>query len=297
MRAAFIFSVAIVCWLASLASATVSTDVVFKVGTNSSIDWFEINNPSVGGTITVANQPYAHSQALNAAAVDIATNQLIYDAYGPAYGISLTGLTLVPNTATVVSVASLGTWPNGDDNAGYSKTTGLVYYHVYGSDVLQYLNFNTDGTISGNTTVGTLHGGGFVTPSITSGDLDVDASGNIWIAGLNSASNPRLWSFDPTTLENEANLDPTDNYSGIAFDSSGTTLYGYSTDTDQYGIINQTTGDFQTVLMTSSSLFGDAGDLTEATVSVAVPEPSFLAPLILAAGLGLARRKGAAGPR
>jgi len=291
MRAAVIAGWLIVCWAASLASATVSTGVIFKVGTNASIDWFAINNPSVNGTIAVANQPYASSQALNAAAVDIATNQLIYDAYGPAYGINLTGLVLVPNSATVVSVASLGTWPNGDDNAGYSRATGLVYYHVYGSDELQYLNFNPDGTISGNTTVGTLHGGAFDTPSITTGDLDVSANGTIWIAGLNSASNPRLWSFDPTTLENQANLDPADNYSGIAFDSTVTTLYGYTTDTDQYGVINQTTGNFQTVLMTSSSLFGDAGDLTEATVSVAVPEPSSLALLAAAIALGLGRKK------
>ncbi len=37
---------------------TITHDVVFKVGTNARINWFEIDNPSVGGVIDVANQPY-----------------------------------------------------------------------------------------------------------------------------------------------------------------------------------------------------------------------------------------------
>src|SRR5690348_446768 len=91
---------------------TITADVAFKVGNNASIDWFEIANPSVRGTITVTNQPYPSTHSLNSAVVDIGRNRLIYmdDALGtsgPAYAFNLAGLLLVPNAATPVTVSSL----------------------------------------------------------------------------------------------------------------------------------------------------------------------------------------------
>ncbi len=183
---------------------TITHDVVFKVGTNSSINWFEIDNPSVGGTITVTNQPYANTDDLNTVVIDISRNRLMYvDDTGPgnpAYAINLTGLTLVPGAATSVTVSSLGDWAQGNDNAGYSKADGRVYYHVYNSIELRYLNFDASGNISGYTTVGNFNGASFMTQTIRAGDLDFDSSGNIWVSGINSGSDPRLWSFNPTTL-------------------------------------------------------------------------------------------------
>jgi hypothetical protein len=258
---------------------TFTHDVAFKVGTNASINWFEIDNPSVGGVITVANQPYPSTHELNAAVVDISRNRLIYiddtnGNSGPAYAINLTGLTLTPNATTSVTVASLGNWPEGNDNAGYSKADGRIYYHVYDSIEVRYLNFDSSGNISGSTTVGNLNGSSFTTPSITTGDLDFDSSGTLWISGVNSSSDPRLWSFNPTTLTVMANKIPTKVYSGITFDATGTTLYGYRGDTGQYGIVDEDTGNLKTVLTIDTNLFGDAGDLAEAIGTIAVPEPS-----------------------
>ncbi len=68
------------------------------------------------------------------------------------------------------------------------------------------------------------------------------------------------------------NKDPTANYSGIIFDATGTTLYGYRD--GEYGSIDENTGEFQTVLVTGSSLFNTSGDLAEGIETVAVPEPT-----------------------
>jgi hypothetical protein len=255
--------------------STSTHDVAFKVGTNARINWFEIDNPSVGGVITVANQPYPSTDSLNAAVVDISLNRLIYidDTNGStsAFGINLTGLTLVPNATTSVTVSSLGDWSGGNDNAGYNRANGRIYYHVYDSDEVHYLNFDSSGDISGYTTVGTLNGSSFTTPSITTGDLDFDASGKMWVSGLNSGSNRKLWSFDPTTLTVIANKNPSKNYSGIVFDATGTTLYGYVGETGEYGIIDENTGNFQNVLETDTTLFDGSGDLAEGIETIVIP--------------------------
>jgi hypothetical protein len=254
-------------------------DVAFLVGENARINWFEIDNPSVGGTLTVTNQPYPNSHALNAAVVDAGRNRLLYidDTSGSTatYAINnLTGLTLLPNAATTVTVTSIGNWPGGNDNAGYNKTDGRVYYHVYNDIEARYLSFDASGNISGSTSLGDFTV--LTTPTIVSGDFDFDSSAFMWVAGLNSASSPRLWRIDPTTLAVVNTRNPPGNYSGIIFDATGTTLYGYMGDTGQYGIINQTTGNFQTVLATDQGLFGTSGDLAEAVMTV-VPEPSTIA--------------------
>jgi hypothetical protein len=67
---------------------------------------------------------------------------------------------------------------------------------------------------------------------------------------------------------------PTSLYAGITFDATGTQLYGYVAATGNYGIINETTGNFQTVVDTNTSVFGNSGDLAEGIETIAVPEPS-----------------------
>jgi len=297
-----IFLAGVVLFAASIplsfaAPLTTTADVAFKVGDNASIDWFEIANPSVGGTITIASQPYSGSDNLNSAVVDASRNRLIYiddsNLSSPAYAISLTNLQLVPNKATPAQASSIGDWPGGNDNAGYSKANGQVYYHVYGSDQVRTLNFEPDGMINGFTIVGTLNGSSFTTPSVTAGDIDFDSSGTLWISGVNSGGGNRLWSFNPTTLTVMRNVDPVHACSGIAFDAAGTTLYGFDGLTGKYGIVDETTGNFKTVLETSTTLFGGSGDLAEGMETIVVPEPSSLGIILTTiAALHVCRRKG-----
>ncbi len=57
---------------------TVTHDVAFVVGTKAAIHWFEVDNPAIGGTISVINQPYPSTDALNSAVVDVSRNRLMY---------------------------------------------------------------------------------------------------------------------------------------------------------------------------------------------------------------------------
>lgn len=276
--------------------STIVHDVAFKVGSNASIIWFEIDNPAVGGTLSVTNAPYASNAQLNGAVVDISRNRLIYDvdpaANPTAYAINLAGVQLLQNGVTTVSVSSLGAWAGGTETAGYRKADGNVYYQVSGTDELRYLNFNSSGGISGYTSVGTLNGPSTFTTSITGGDLDFDASGTLWMTGISDSNYANLWSFNSSTLQRSSLVITADDYNGMTFDATGTTMYAFDDVTDQYGIINTATGGFQTVLATDSTRFGDGGDLAQAMESiVTVPEPAALSIAAIGSVLALRRRR------
>lgn len=295
MKRAGLIGVFISAALVHWASADpITHDVVFKVGANSGIEWFEIDNPAVAGTIQVANAPYASNSELNGAVVDAARNRLIFvtQTSSAAYSIDLTGLQLLQNGATVVNVTPLGIAPGLTTDAGYNKGNGQVYYRPEDTDELRYLNFDSVGTITGYTSVGTMQGTtqAPLTPFMQGGDLDFDASGSLWLTGDNSTGGPRVWNFDPTTLQLISVVTAPYEYRGMIFDAAGQTMYGYTDSTSQYGIINPTTGQFQTVLDTDVNSFGDGGDLAEATATI-VPEPFFLPPILLVGLIAVRRRR------
>jgi hypothetical protein len=280
-------------WMASASWAQVSQEVVFRVGQNADIDWFVINNPAIRGTLNVTNAPYANTTDLNGAAVDQpfagGRNRLIFAATAGTsvppptngYAINLAGLTLLQNGATPVTVTFLGAWDTGVDDAGYRKADGQVYYSPINTDQLRRLNFGPTGLITGFTNMGNYNGGG--TPnSVTMGDIDFAADGSMWVAGNNADTNPvvpTLWNFNFTTLNALSTLlTGGEVFNGMTFNAAGDTLYGYKQTTGQYGVINQATGGFQTVLDTDLSEFGVLGDLATGTAIVVtgIPEPSTL---------------------
>jgi hypothetical protein len=211
--------------------------------------------------------------------VDVARNRLIYDSTpdGGGYAISLTGLQLVQNGPTPVTLSPIGTFPGVPLNAGYRKIDGQVYYHPQASDELRRLDVGPTGQITGFTAIGNFNG--TATPnSITGGDIDFAADGAVWVTGNNDTGNPRLWGFDFNSLNQLVNVATTDQYNGITFNAAGDTLYGYRDTTGQYGIIDRATGGFQSVVATDLSVFGVGGDLATGTlIVVQVPEPSALA--------------------
>lgn len=269
-------------------------EVVFRVGTDAVLDWFVIDNPSIHGTLDVTNAPYASGTPLNAAAVDLGRDRLLFEtatATAQGYAISLAGLQLLPNKATPVTVTALGTWPDGGDNAGYRKADGQIYYHPNATDQLRQLDFGPTGLITGSTVVGNFNGNG--TPnSITGGDIDFSSNGSIWLSGIDENSVPKLWNFDFTTLNAITAISLNNNYNGMTFNAEGDTLYGYKAQTGNYGIINTTTGAFQSVLDTDTTLFGLGGDLATGTANITiVPEPASLSLMALAALPLLLRRR------
>jgi hypothetical protein len=188
------FVVAAVAWLFATGSAPVQAttqEVVFRVGDNASIDWFAIDDPaSMHGTLNVTNAPYDNTTQLNSAAVDLSLNRLVYGTNTgtvQGYAINLTGLNLVQNGVTPVTLTALGLWPGGgvNDNAGYRKNDGKVYFHPKGSDQLRTLDFDPiTGLITGVTNVGKFNGSN-APNSITGGDIDFSADGSIWLSGDN----------------------------------------------------------------------------------------------------------------
>lgn len=270
-------------------SAIITHDVAFKVGTNGSIIWFEIDDPSISGTLQVTNAPYPDTDALNAATVDISRDRLIYDDDTnlndvQSYAINLAGLQLLQNGTTPVTTVSLGVWPGGGPSAAYSQAGGQVYYLAIGTENVRYLDFNSSGQITGYTSVGSLSGNGLTT-SIDRGDIDFDASGNLWVTGYNSSGTARLWEFNSSTLELSNVVSTGNTYNGMVFDSSGQTMYAYDDATAQYGVVNTSTGGYQTVLATDSTRFADLGDLAQTMATIlTVPEPTCL-PITAIAGL------------
>jgi hypothetical protein len=281
--------IAAVAWLglAGVSQAQVMQEVVFRVGDNASIDWFVINNPTIHGTLNVANAPYPSTDGLNAAAVDVNRNRLVFNDPANGYAISLAGLQLIAGGGTPVTVSSLGTYPDLSYSAGYRKTDGQLYYIPDQTIQLKQLNFNpTTGTITGATVFGNFTGG---PTAIHGGDLDFAANGSIWVTGDNQNGQPRLWNFDGTTLNALSVIVTPNFYNGITFNAAGDTLFGYQATTGQYGVIDTTTGVFQTVLDTDTTFFGVNGDLATGTAIVVsgIPEPSTL-------GLGTAAAIGGA---
>jgi hypothetical protein len=284
--------IAAVAWLVLAGNSwgQVVQEVVFRVGENADIDWFVVNNPAIRGTLNVTNASYSPTTDLNGAAVDQpfagGRDRLIFAAptstvIAPpsnGFAINLTGLTLVQNGATPVTVTPLGAWDSGVDNAGYRKADGGVYYTPYNTDQLRKLNFGPTGLITGFTNVGNYNGGS--TPNaVTQGDIDFAADGSMWVAGNNADTNPAvptLWHFNFATLNSLSTLlTGGEVYNGMTFNAAGDTLYGYKQTTGQYGTIDQTTGGFQTVLDTDTTEFGVLGDLATGTaVIVQVPEPT-----------------------
>jgi hypothetical protein len=273
-----------------------SQEVVFRVGTQSAVDWFVIDDPSIHGTLNVTNTTYG-SVPLNAAAVDLSRNRLIYDTLGATtpegWAISLAGLQLIPNGVTTVAATDLGAWPDGSADAGYRKSDGQIYYHVDDSDELRQLNFDSTGQIAGFTKVGNLNGTNLPN-SISRGDIDFSNNGSIWLTGNNDNGDPTLWNFDFSTLNTISTINLTTVYNGMTFNAAGDTLYGYQAATGKYGTINMTTGAL-TVLDTDQTFFGSNGDLATgtATVTIAMPEPAsfFLCAASLLGLAPLARRK------
>jgi hypothetical protein len=276
---------------------TITHEVAFKVGANGGIDWFEIDNPAVAGTLQVNNAPYPSNSELNAAAVDVARNRLIFvvQSNSAAYSVDLTGLQLLQNGATVVNVTSIGIGSGLTTAAGYNKADGRIYYRPENTDELRYLNFDSVGTITGYASVGTMHGSAQapLTPYMQGGDLDFDASGSLWLTGDNSSGGPRLWNFDPTTLGLINVITAPFEYRGMTFDAAGQNMFGYTDSTSQYGIINTATGGFQTVLATDVHSFDDGGDLADwATATIViVPEPFILPPVVLVGFITFRRKR------
>jgi hypothetical protein len=279
---------------AHFASAdTITHEVAFKVGSNGGIDWFEIDNPSVNGTLQVNSPPYASNSQLNAAVVDVARNRLVFavQSTNAAYSIALAGLQLLQNGATAVSASSLGTAAGLTTAAGYNKTNGLIYYRPETSDEIRTLNFDSNGFITGYTSVGTMQGSGLTT-YMTGGDLDFDSSGSLWLTGSNSTGGARVWNFDPSTLQLISVVTAPHEYQGMTFDAAGQNMYAYDDASFQYGTINTATGGFQTILATNVNQFGDGGDLADATETiVTVPEPFILPPVVLIGFVAFRRRR------
>ncbi len=223
-------------WAAPAQAATHEVVFFCRADANANLVWFDINDPTVRGTLNVTNAPYVNNAPLNGAAIDLARNRLIYDidGEGTGYAISLAGLQLIPNAATPVIATNLGIWDSAGDNAGYRKTDGQVYYHPNGATgtELRRLSFGPAGEITGFTVVGNFSG----PTAITQGDIAFDASGSIWLAGVNQNGDSRLWNYDPTTLNPISTLSMPHVYSGLAFNAAGNTLYGDLRATGQYGI-------------------------------------------------------------
>jgi hypothetical protein len=270
----------IFCWQTGPAIVRAATqEVVFRAAENSTIDWFEINNPAIHGTLKVTNAPYDNTTPLNAAVVDVGRNRLVYDSATDnpqGYAISLAGLQLVPNSATPVTITSLGAWPDAGDNAGYRKADGQVYYHPSDSDQLRQLEFGPTGMITGFTAIGNFNGGD-APESVSGGDLDFSANGSLWLSGHNDNDVSKLWDFDFASLDAISTITLPHIYNGMTFNSAGDTLYGYDATSGQYGTVNTTTGAFSQVLDTDLAFFGSYGDLATGTTNIAiVPEPASL---------------------
>ncbi len=286
--------------LGAALQAQTPSEVVFRVGSSSQVVWFDINTPSINGTLDIStNGFFGASGGLNAAIWDPVRLRLVFTnllagSPLPWYAIDMVGQPLVAGSSVnVVSRLSfIGNPAIGAGNVsvpqgGYRPADGGYYILEATSDRTYRLNQNGAGNLTSSTLFGNLNGVS-APDGVTGGDLDFSATDKLWMSGADLGSN-QLWRFGTGAgLPTEFNVATGPLYNGITFDSARTTLYGYRATTQEYGIINQSTGGL-TVLSTDS-IFAGQGDLTTGVTYESfahVPEPGACA-LVALAGAGLA---------
>lgn len=274
--------------------AQTPTEVVFRVGANSQISWFDINTPSINGTMDIStNAFFGTTGALNAALWDPVKIRLVFAELNSSpnrwYSIDMNGQPLV--TGGSVNVTSklsfignptIGTAGNVTVPQGGYRPSTLGYYVLEANtDRTWLMNQNVSGSIVSSTLFGNLNGG---TPptTVSGGDLDFSAADKLWMTGGEAGSTFLARFGTGAGLPLEFSVTTTALFNGITFDSTRTTLYGYQATTQQYGILDQTTGAF--TLLSTDPIFAGPGDLTSGALysSFAVPEPATWV------GLGLA---------
>lgn len=284
--------------------AQTPTEVVFRVGAGSQVVWFDINTPSINGTLDIStNGFFGASGGLNAALWDPVRLRLVFTnllagAPLPWYAIDMAGQPLVAGSSVnvVARLSFIGSPAIGAGNVtvpqgGYRPADGGYYILEASSDRTYRLNQNGAGNLVSSTLFGNLNGGS-APDGVTGGDLDFSSADKLWMSGAELGSN-HLWRFGTGAgLPAELDVATGPLYNGITFDSARSTLYGYRATTQEYGIINQATGSL-TVLSTDP-IFAGQGDLTTGVTYdsfASVPEPgACLLVALAAAGLAAGGR-------
>ncbi|MFO0815559.1 MAG: hypothetical protein U0796_20265 [Gemmatales bacterium] len=267
-------------------NAQTPTEVVFRVGANSQIIWFDINTPSINGSLDIStNSFFGATGGLSAAIWDPARLRLVFTnlASGsplPWYAIDMAGQPLVPGSSVNVTsrLSFIGNPTIGSGNisvpqGGYRPSDGGYYILEATSDRTYLLNQNGIGNLTSSTLFGNLNGAS-APDAVTGGDLDFSSTDKLWMTGTVAGVN-HLWRFGTVAgLPTELDVTTTALYNGITFDSTRTVLYGYRASTQEYGIVNQTSGALSVI--STDPLFAGPGDLTSGVnydSFASVPEP------------------------
>lgn len=269
--------------LSSLAApAAVLTDVAFSIQENGDLTWFDASNPAVQGSIDLSGLP--NGFIANALAFDVVGNRLLFTSGGAfqnqaIYSVDLSSMILEPGAAVAGTATSVGnfSFANPQMLLGGSFYNGSYYVLRNDSDTLIRIDFDGSGQALPQTTID-LPGN----RQMNLGDIAFDGDGNLLISGYNGsgtgANDDRFWRY--TTADNGQTftqlgtpVNPTgDRYNGIGYLTDGETLFGYNTQTENYGEIDPVTGDF--TLIYSGAPFDSPGDLSSAGPVLVVPEPS-----------------------
>lgn len=274
--------------------AQTPTEVVFRVGGNSQIIWFDINTPSINGSLDIStNGFFGASGGLNAAIWDPVRLRLVFTNLSagtplPWYAIDMAGQPLVTGSSVNVTsrLSLIGNPVIGGGNisvpqGGYRPLNGGYYILEASSDRTYLLNQNGLGNLTSSTLFGNLNG--ISAPDgVTGGDLDFSSTDKLWMSGTELGVS-HLWRFGTGAgLPAEFNVVTAALYNGITFDSTRNVLYGFRATTQEYGIINQSTGTL--TVISTDPLFAGPGDLTSGVTYdsfASVPEPSTWAFLCL----------------
>ncbi|HQR09608.1 MAG TPA: PEP-CTERM sorting domain-containing protein [Gemmatales bacterium] len=276
--------------------AQTPTEVVFRVGANSQVVWFDINTPSINGTLDIStNGFFGAAGGLNAALWDPVRLRIVFTNLSagtplPWYAIDMAGQPLVPGSSvnvtsrlSLIGNPSIGTGNISVPQGGYRPSNGGYYILEATSDRTHLLNQNGVGNLVSSTLFGNLNGGS-APDGVTGGDLDFSATDKLWMSGTEAGSS-HLWRFGTSAgLPTELDVLTTALYNGITFDATRTVLFGYRAATQEYGIINQTTGALNVI--STDPLFAGPGDLTTGVTYdsfASVPEPGTWAMIGLAA--------------
>lgn len=295
-----ILSLPILLLSALSAPAAVLTEVAFSIQ-GSALTWFAVNDPANQGTIALSGLPGGFDA--NSLALDTSRNRLLFVNGNPLqnqtiYSVDLSSMVLNPGAAVAGTATSVGNFSFGSPQQllGGSFYNGFYYALRNDSDTLIRIGFDAAGAAISQTAID-LPG----TRTMNLGDLAFDASGNLIISGFNAAGttagDDRFWRYSTADgglsfTELTAPISPAgDRFNGIGYDAAGTTLFGYRTSAQTYGVINPDTGT-STVTFTGSP-FNNPGDLSSAGLVLVVPEPSSALLLLggLGAALGLRRRR------
>lgn len=266
--------------------AQTPTEVVFRVGGSSQIVWFDINTPSINGSLDIStNGFFGASGGLNAAIWDPVRLRIVFTNLSsgtplPWYAIDMAGQALIPGSSVNVTSRlsfignpTIGTGNISVPQGGYRPSTGGYYILEASSDRTHLLNQNGVGTLVSSTLFGNLNGTS-APDGITGGDLDFSSTDKMWMTGTELGVS-HLWRFGTGAgLPAELDVVTAALYNGITFDSTRTVLYGYRATTQEYGIINQSTGGLS--IISTDPLFAGPGDLTSGVTYesfASVPEP------------------------